>query len=183
MPQPAADAPFLELFLFFFGIVFVRTQVTYWLARAVAHQAVKRADSRTPRLKRLTAWMSRDSTQRGVLTVQRWGPLAVFASFFMTGTKTVINSGAGLIKMPFALYLPTMALGCIAHALIYALVGWAAWTAALQAAAGSPQGLSLLLITITAVATGLYVHRRKRRKTAAAVSPALPHSDSPHQAP
>ena len=170
MPQPGDSAPFVELFVFFLTIVFVRTQITYWLARAVANQTMKRTHDPHSLLTRSTRWMHGPRTTHGMVTVRRWGPLAVFLSFFATGTKTILNAAAGLIRMPFGIYLPAMVLGCIAHSLIYSLVGWAAWVAAVQAAAGSPLGLALFILALITI-IAVIIMKRRRLDTARSTPP------------
>ncbi len=140
MPDALDGAPFAALFAFFFAIAFVRTQATYWIARLVTTWTLDRTRPVKPWVARVHAWLSGRSAARGIETVRRWGVLAVPASFLATGTKTVINAAAGVVRMPFGRYLAAMTLGCMVHATIYATVGWAVWTAAFAAATGSPTG-------------------------------------------
>ena len=99
MPGGLEDAPFLTLFGFFFAIVFVRTQVTYWLARVVTVWMLDRTRPARPWVVRVHAWLSGDSTARGVAALRRWGLVAVPASFLATGTKTVVNAAAGVVAL------------------------------------------------------------------------------------
>ncbi|MBI9114352.1 DedA family protein [Sanguibacter suaedae] len=173
MPDALGDAPLGILFAFFFAVVFSRTQATYWIARLVARQALTRVspDAASPpaaRRDRWAArarrWMSGDTADRGVRILTRWGILAVPLSFFTVGLKTVVNGAAGLTQMPFRHYLPAMLLGCVAHATIYATVGWAAWQAALATAAGSAPaavGLALAALATLAVVLRRTVTRRR----------------------
>lgn len=101
------------------------------------------------------------SAARGIAAINRWGVLAVPLSFFTIGFKTIVNGAAGLTSMPFRRYLPAMLLGCTIHATIYATVGWAAWEAALAAAAGSPWGIAVL--TALLLGSGALVVRSRRR--------------------
>lgn len=159
------DSGLLWAFVFFFGIAFVRTQATYWLARYVAYTAARHETIKYPWLAKVTNWIKRAGEGRGIRTVERWGGLAVFASFFMSGTKTVVNAGAGLTRMRFSAYIGPMIAGCVAHGIIYATVGWAAWTSAAKAAAGSPIGAAIF-VAIVACSVWLIVHvARKRKRT------------------
>jgi membrane protein DedA with SNARE-associated domain len=163
------DTPVIQLFLFFFTVVFIRTQVFYWIARHVSYMSLKRADIKNPRMRRIAESIRRTGEGRGSRTLERWGLPAVFFSFFMTGTKTIVNVAAGLAQMRFFVWLWPMLLGCIAHAIIYATIGWAAWTAALTAAAGSPIGATAILVVVVGIV--FYVVRvRGRRRVAAAES-------------
>ncbi|ACZ21304.1 hypothetical protein Sked_13640 [Sanguibacter keddieii DSM 10542] len=169
MPEQLESAPFVAIFAFFFAVAFVRTQATYWVARVVATQTLERTTPRNRLLAQAQAWSTTPAAQRGVATVNRWGVLAVPLSFCAVGTKTVVNGAAGLTRMPFLTrYLPALVVGCLIHATIYATIGWAAWTAAISAATGSPWGavalVVLLLLTVLGV---LHVARARRRSTAA----------------
>ena len=160
-------APFVAIFAFFFTIVFVRTQATYWLARLVVIQMVGRTAPRTRTQARLQTWAQGPTAARGVAALNRWGVLAVPLSFFTVGFKTVVNAAAGLTQMPFGRYLPAMLVGSILHSTIYATVGWAAWEAALAAAAGSPYGVAVLVALVVAVGGGVWWTSRRRTVTAA----------------
>jgi membrane protein DedA with SNARE-associated domain len=158
VPAWTDGAPFGVLFAFFFAVVLVRTQATYWLARlaatwsadegrtggAPAGRAGGGARLRPRWVLRAGGWLRRVSEGRGLRAVQRWGLLAVPASFLATGTKTAVNGAAGLLRMPFGRYTAAMLVGCALHATIYATVGWAAWTAAVSAATGSVWGAAAL---------------------------------------
>lgn len=172
MPDALDGAPFAALFAFFFAIAFVRTQATYWIARLVTTWTLDRTRPVKPWVARVHAWLSGRSAARGMETVRRWGVLAVPVSFLATGTKTVVNAAAGVVRMPFGRYLAAMTLGCAIHATIYATVGWAVWTAAFAAATGSPWGVAALVLLALAVAVGVVVVRRRaaRRPVAAAGS-------------
>lgn len=165
MPEQLESAPFAAIFAFFFAVVFLRTLATYTIARVVATQTLERRRPRSTLLLRVQAWSLTPSAQRGTALVNRWGVLAVPASFCAFGTKTVVNAAAGLTRMPFlSRYLPALVVGCLVHATIYATVGWAAWTAALAGATGSPWGLLAVgALVLLAVVAGLGAHRARRR--------------------
>lgn len=146
MPAWTDGAPFWGLFAFFFAVVLVRTQATYWLARLVAGWSADERRRRPGWVLRAGGRLQRVSAGRGMRVVQRWGLLAVPASFLATGTKTAVNGAAGLLRMPFGRYTAAMLVGCALHATIYATVGWAAWTAAVSAATGSVWGAAALAV-------------------------------------
>ncbi|MGQ7295519.1 hypothetical protein [Quadrisphaera sp. KR29] len=167
MPAWTDGAPFWALFAFFFAVVLVRTQATYWLARLAAAWSAGEGPARRGRPRwvlRAGGWLQRASAGRGVRAVQRWGLLAVPASFLATGTKTAVNGAAGLLRMPFGRYTAAMVVGCLLHATIYATVGWAAWTAALSAATGSPWG-AVALALLAALVVVVVVRRLPRRRS------------------
>jgi len=175
VPDALDGAPFAALFAFFFAIAFVRTQATYWIARLVTTWTLDRTRPVKPWVARVHAWLSGRSAARGIETVRRWGVLAVPVSFLATGTKTVVNAAAGVVRMPFGRYLAAMTLGCAIHATIYATVGWAVWTAAFAAATGSPWGVAALVLLALALAVGVVVvvRRRAARRPVAAAGAAV----------
>ncbi|PWD49497.1 hypothetical protein C8046_00935 [Serinibacter arcticus] len=163
MPEQLDGAPFWPLFAFFFGIVLLRTQLTYWAARLVTAWSLDHTRPQRPWVRRVHDWLQGEGAARGVRTVERWGLVAVPLSFLASGTKTVVNAAAGVLTMPFTRYLPAMLLGCVAHATIYATVGWAAWSAALAAATGSPWGIAAIVAVVMLAAAAIVVRVRRRR--------------------
>lgn len=170
----AETAPFWLLFGVFFGIAALRTQVTYWLARVATNQVLNRSKPTGRVMTRVHAWLGGGSADRGVTAINRWGVLMVPASFLMVGSKTIINAAAGVTRMPFGKYLPAMIVGCSLHATIYATVGWAAWTSALAAAAGSPWAIAAVIALLTLLVVAV-MYRRRRRATV----PGLPNVSEP----
>ncbi|GII98144.1 membrane protein DedA with SNARE-associated domain [Sediminihabitans luteus] len=164
MPSWLDGGPFWALFAFFFVVVLVRTQATYWIARIVTEWSLDRTRPVRPWAARVHTWLASDAAGRGAAAIDRWGLVAVPASFLATGTKTVVNGAAGMLRMPFGRYLAAMLLGCAIHATIYATVGWAAWTAALAAATGSPWGLVAVVVLLALVAA-LVVRSVRRHAT------------------
>lgn len=168
MPAALDGASFWPLFAFFFGVVLLRTQLTYWIARLVTRWSLDHTRPRRPWVARVHRWLQGEGTARGLRTVERWGVVAVPLSFLATGTKTVVNAAAGVVAMPFSRYLLAMLVGCAVHATIYATVGWAAWSAALAAATGSPWGVAALTVIALAVVVliALRVRHARRRRAA-----------------
>lgn len=164
VPDELAGAPFAAIFAFFFAVAFIRTLVTYWVARFVAGQTIDRTQPQRTVLVRAQTWSRSRAAQRGTAFINRWGVLAVPLSFCAVGTKTIVNAAAGLTRMPFLRrYLPALVVGCLVHATIYATVGWAAWTAALAAATGSAWGAVALIVLLALMAVGLALVLRRRR--------------------
>ncbi|WP_265522057.1 hypothetical protein [Oerskovia flava] len=163
MPDSLDGAPFGALFAFFFAVVFFRTQATYWVARLVTVWTLDRTRPVRPWVARVHRWLSGASAARGVETIRRWGLLAVPASFLATGTKTVVNAAAGIVRMPFGRYLMAMLVGCTLHATIYATVGWGVWTAALAAATGSWWGVVLVAAAVAVLVVIRLRHSRREQ--------------------
>lgn len=153
----------IQLFFIFFGIAFLRNTIIYWVARAIAKQATKKITPKSKFMQRMQVFMSGDNANKGVAMIHRWGPLAVVFSFFAPGTKTIVNTGAGLTQMRYAFYLPALIVGCSIHGIIYATIGWAAWVGMLKVAAGSPWGITALIVIIMGLGTAVIMHARKER--------------------
>ncbi len=180
MPDSLDNAPIFLVFLFFFGIAFVRTQATYWLARYVEYKTIQNSTFTNPTMKRLADWINANSDGKGVRAVHKWGALAVFGSFFMSGTKTVINTAAGLTRMYYPVWFVAMTLGCIAHGIIYATIGWVAWLAAISALAGSPLGIAAIVLIVLAGAAAIVITRvRIRNGAKPATDPATVGAEAP----
>ena len=136
-----------------FGIVLLRAQGTYWLARGVIAGVNTR-----PRVRKM---MHGPAMVRAIALIHRWGPIAVTLSFFTVGLQTVINAAAGIVRMPWLRYTLFMIPGCIAWALIYATVGPAAFLPLAGATAGTPWGVAAVVVGILAVVAAFILRRRR----------------------
>jgi len=153
--------PFWVTVAVLFCIVLLRAQCTYWLGRGVRAGVLHT---------RLAAKVTGPRTTRATVALQRWGPPVVTVSFLTVGVQTVVNAGAGLIRMPFLRYTIAMLIGCLAWALIFATVGIAAVEASIALAARSPWALAAVVLVLLAAAV-LWMVRRRRRGTEAASVP------------
>src|SRR6478609_9336794 len=152
MPSWLDGKPFAITVTVLFVIVLLRAQATYWIARGVTAGVLH------------TRWAARVTgprTTRAIAALNRWGLPLVTVSFLTIGLQTVVNAGAGLIRMPWVRYTIAMLIGCLAWALIYATVGIAAVEGALALAAHSPWALVGVLVVVIAVVIGIVVIRRR----------------------
>ena len=156
MPSWLDGKPFAITFLVLFGIVLLRAQATYWIARGVTAGVLHT---------RWAAKVTGPRTTRAIASLNRWGLPLVTISFLTIGLQTVVNAAAGLIRMPWIRYTIAMLIGCIAWALIYATVGIAAVEAALALAARSPWALIGVLVVIGVLVALVVVRRRRRAGT------------------
>ncbi|WP_155990726.1 DedA family protein [Paraoerskovia marina] len=182
MPDSLNGASFWPLFAFFASIAFLRTLATYWIARLVSTWTVERTHTERAWVRRVQGWLGGPGAARGRRALERWGLVAVPASFLMSGTKTIVNGAAGILRVPFGRYLAVMALGCVLHGTIYATVGWAAWTAALAAATGSPAGIAVLVLIVVLIALAVVLHRRHSRAAGATLGAVPPGAQAEHEA-
>lgn len=110
-----------------FCIVFLRAGATYGLGRAAAAGFI--------RSKR-----SGESTHVAIVHINKWGPIAVTASFLTVGVQSVVNFSAGLIVMPVRRYL----LGLIPGAAIWATLWLTVGLGAVVAVLAGPPGTALV---------------------------------------
>lgn len=161
MPDWLTDKPFAITFGVLFLIVLLRGQATYWIGHGVTAGVLH------------TRWAGKITgprTTKAITALNRWGPPLVAVSFLTIGFQTVVNAAAGLIRMPWVRYTLAMLVGCVAWALIYATIGFAALEASLALAARSPWALvAVVAVLIALVLIVVVLRRRKTRQTAAMV--------------
>lgn len=142
--------PAVPVYLFLLCVVFFRAQGTYWLGRYMGNFIMTRGKPDSGWRLRAYNWIHADSTSRAIDTLQRRGWPVIPVSFLTVGFQTMVNMGAGVIRMTWPRYTAAMFPGCLAWAFIYSTIGWTVWKAALSAAAGSPLGLLATAIIILA---------------------------------
>jgi membrane protein DedA with SNARE-associated domain len=160
VPDWYEGKPFAVTVAVLFCIVLLRAQATYWLGRGVRAGVLH---------SRLAAKVTGPKTTRATVALQRWGPPLVTVSFLTVGVQTVVNAGAGLIRMPFLRYTIAMVIGCLAWALIFATVGIAAVEASIALAARSPWALAGVVVLAVVIVGAVITVRRRRLRNADAV--------------
>lgn len=171
VPQVVADSPWWVLFIFLCGVVFFRTQGTYWLARWARAGAQALADgdpARPTRRARLAKRLSGPGMERARTFLERWGYLGIPVSFLTIGFQTMVNATAGFTRMRFDLYTLAMIPGCLAWATVYTAVGLSLWEAWLR----SPMVLITVLLGLAALVVALNIWRRRTLARRADVSAA-----------
>lgn len=160
MMEWVGNLPLLPAVAFLYVVIWCRAGATYLLGRG-ARRAADRG--------RFAAFLDSPSVQRATELVNRWGAPVVALSFLTVGFQTAANAAAGLTGMPARRYLPALALGGLAWAVIYATVGLVAFKAWLELFLLSPwaavAALGLLVVLIG-------VLLRHRRRTGGVLSPA-----------
>ncbi len=101
-----------------FVIVMLRANGTYWLARWLVSRAEHGEASKL---------VSSPRFRRAQRLVSRWGAPVVSLSFLTIGLQTMVNLAAGASRMSMRSYLPSVTVGCVMWALIYATVGFVGW--------------------------------------------------------
>lgn len=165
MPESWQSYPAGLALALLFGVAMLRGQATYWLARVVTTQALRRTHPTQGWRARAHAWLSGGATARGRVLVQRYGVVAVPLCYLTVGLQTVVLASAGVLRMPWLRFTLAQVLGALAWATVYSTVGLAVWVAVLT---GHPLLVAGMLL---AAALGLAaLHRRRPRGVAVTVS-------------
>ena len=149
----------------FYIVVLLRGGGTYALgrgARSGAGRTRVKARLETPRFRRAER------------LVERFGAPIVAASFLTVGFQTLANLAAGVARMPLPAYLPALAVGGLAWALIWGVVGAATYEAVAMLAARSPVEATVFVVVLVGVLLTIELLnvRRARRREAAALADA-----------
>ncbi|WP_067434387.1 DedA family protein [Nocardioides jensenii] len=147
----------------FFAVVFLRAQATYWIARVVTQQALDHTAPTSGPAARLHAWLEGSSARRGIESLRRWGAIAVPLSFLTVGAQTVVNAGAGVIRMPAWRYTLVMLPGCAAWALVWTTIGLSAFYAAIGSGLSTRCGIGVAFAVVIVVGLLIGLVRRSRR--------------------
>ncbi|PYG01651.1 membrane protein DedA, SNARE-associated domain [Georgenia satyanarayanai] len=165
MPEFLTGWPFALVFAFLFSGAMLRGQGIYWLGRLATVQALRHTHPTEGWRLRTHRALSGQGAQRGVELVRRWGLVAVPVAYLTVGVQSMVMAGAGILQVPWPRFTLAQVPGALAWAAIYSTVGFAVWTAALAAAAGSPAGIAVIVALAAAVVGAVVVHRRRRRPT------------------
>lgn len=157
--------PFAASLAFLFCLALARGQATYWLARVVTEQALRRVQPARGWRARLHRWLSGDATDRGRAILNRWGLAAVPLCYLTVGIQTIVLATAGVIRIPWGRFTLAQIPGAAAWAAIYSTIGFAVWAAAWQAAVLHHWWLAVVLSVAVAMAlAGIVILRRRRAK-------------------
>lgn len=115
------EAPLAVILVALWVIVMLRANGTYWLGRL----AINRGEIH-PRLEKS---LTGEAMNRAHRLSTRFGIFAVPLCFLTVGIQTAVNFSAGFTRMPLALYLPAVTVGCIIWAGFYATIGTVAFSA------------------------------------------------------
>lgn len=146
-------APFPVVVAGLFLIVVARAGGTYALGRLIADGSRRSALTR--------AWLDRPGFVRATARIDRWGAPAVAASFLTVGFQTMANLAAGVLRMSLRNYLPALALGGLAWALVYASAGFVGLKAFVIAWQTHPL-LALGLAALVVAALVAFIRRAMR---------------------
>ncbi len=157
-------APFPLVVAGLYVIVMLRASATYAVGRAVVAGTAH------------TRWrhfVQSDRYRRAAERIDRWGPPAVALSFLTVGVQTLVNLAAGAGRMKLRHYVPAIAIGGLAWALIYATIGFAGFAAIGTLWERSPVMAVVVVgggVAALAAFIVLQTRRARARRAAASVS-------------
>lgn len=146
--------PLIPAIGFLYIVILLRAGATYALARG-AHRLAHRG--------RIGAWLEGPRVSGAIALVNRWGAPVVALSFLTVGFQTAANAAAGLTRMPLVRYLPALALGGLAWAVVYATVGLATIALWVELFLRSPWAAVAVLAVVAAVVIMVIRERRAGR--------------------
>lgn len=148
--------PIVPAIAFLYLVIWLRAGGTYLLGRG-ARRAANRG--------RVSAFLTSPRVERASAIVNTWGAPVVALSFLTVGFQTAANAAAGLTGMPLRRYLPALATGGLAWAVIYATVGLVAFAGWIELFLRSPWAAVAVLALIVALIAILLRHRRRAGST------------------
>lgn len=157
------DGPFWIALGGLFLIGMARGQGTYWVARVVTEQALRRTHPVEGWKARVHDWLQGEGTQRGRDAIHRWGLVMIPLCYLTVGFQTLVLAAAGMLRIRWVVFTLVQIPGAVAWGLIYATIGFAVWGAALAAIAGSPLALAGLAAILLIVGTTIVLAHRRRR--------------------
>ena len=147
-------APYWVVVLALFVIVQLRANGTYWLGRLAATGAHR---TRLARLLDSPAYVTASDR------IDRYGPPVVALSFLTIGFQTIANLAAGATSMKLRHYLPAVAVGGTAWALLYATLGTVGFDLLARLWSYSPVlTIAVLAVVVAAIVTYVLVQARRR---------------------
>lgn len=157
-------APFWVALLGLSAIAMARGQATYWIARLVTEQALRRVRPAEGWQARVHAWLQGEGIAHGRRSIERWGLVVVPLCYLTVGFQTVVLAAAGVLRITWLRFSLAQLPGALAWGLIYTTIGFAAWEAILLAAAGSPWALAGLIALLVVLAATLVSRRSRARR-------------------
>lgn len=165
MPDFLASVPFWVAFVALFCGAMARGQMVYWAGRVVTEQTLRRTHPEDGWRRHAHDWLQAGGADPGVRALRRWGLVMVPLCYLTVGFQSMVQAGAGILRIEAWKYTLAQIPGALAWATIYATIGFAAWEAVMAAAAGSPLGIAAIIaVLLVAVCTVIFSRRRRRRQ-------------------
>jgi len=125
IPGFIVDLGWWAVAIFLFGVVFVRTQATYfagrWVRSGTTHLATE--PDNHPRLAKVSERLTGPGMDRADAFLKRWGFIGIPLSFLTVGLQTLVNAAAGYSRIRWDIYTLVMLPGCVLWVAAYFAVG------------------------------------------------------------
>jgi membrane protein DedA with SNARE-associated domain len=149
------NAPFPVIVAALFVIVMFRANATFWLGR-LGSAGIRRT--------RMAKLMDSPGYVRATERIDTYGAPVITLSFLTIGFQTLANLAAGATGMKLRHYLPAVAIGGVAWALLYATLGTVGADLLGRLYHFSP-ALAISSFVVAAAAIATYVVFQFRRRT------------------
>jgi len=158
-----------------------RGQMMYWLGRGVTEGALRTSrkhqqSETTPRtgpLRKTMLWLDRGGADPGVRALHRWGLVMVPLSYVTVGFQSMVQAGAGILRIAWWKYLIAQLPGAFVWGLFYATGGFLAWKYLFTQAQTYPYRAALVAIALLAVIAVIVRYRRNHPRPAACPIPGV----------
>lgn len=174
VPEFLASMPFWLAFAALFCGAMARGQMLYWVGRIATEQTLRRTHPTGGWRLRMHTWLADGGADPGVRALRRWGLVMVPLCYLTVGFQSMVQAGAGILRIETWKYALAQVPGALAWATIYATIGFAAWEAIVSVAAGSPAGIAAIVAVVLVVVCTVVLGRRSRRRAAEARADAAP---------
>lgn len=165
MPDFLDALPFWLLFTVLALGAMSRGQLMYWIGRVATEQTLRRTHPEGGWQARAHRWLSAGGADAGIVVIRRWGLIAIPFSYVTIGLQSMIQGGAGVLRITWWKYTLAQIPGALAWGAIYASFGFFAWSLIGQAAAGNPAAAIGLAVLAVLLIGGLVLVRRRSEDT------------------
>lgn len=177
MPDFLDSLPFWLLLTVLSLGAMARGQMVYWLGRVATEQTLRRTHPAGGWRERTHRWLSDGGADAGIVVIRRWGLIAIPFSYVTIGLQSMIQAGAGVLRITWWKYTLAQIPGALAWGAIYATFGFVTWNAVGEAAGGNPVAALVLAAVAALLIGGLVLIRRSSSDAVEAIEDELAAAD------
>lgn len=168
-----------------------RGQLLYWLGRGVTESALRQSRkhqqnetiTRTGPLRKTMLWLDRGGADPGVRAIHRWGLVMVPISYLTVGFQSMVQAGAGILRISWWKYLLAQLPGAFVWGLFYATGGFLVWKYLFSQARVYPYHALSVVIGLIAFIFLVLRYRRSHPRPAQCPIPGVTHHSTPASTP
>lgn len=181
MPDFLAAMPYWLAVAVLSAMGLARGQMMYWLGRGVTEGALRKSRHnqaaevtvRTGPLRKTMLWLDRGGADPGVRAIHRWGLVMVPLSYVTVGFQSMVQAGAGILRISWWKYLLAQLPGAFVWGLFYATGGFLVWTYLFTQAREYPGRAALVFLGLIAVIAYILRFRRSHPESASCPIPGV----------